>query len=129
ITNRAVFRQSAERTIAAFASRLSLVPAALPQMLAACEFLRSEARQIVLIGEKADAGTRDLLRTIYTRFVPHRMVLLVDSDAMRRALSGWIPTIAEMHKLDGRATAYACQDYACQLQIHESEDLARLLSC
>jgi len=127
ITNRATFRKSAEKTVAAFASRLSNVGAALPQMLAACEFLRSEPRQIVLIGEKSDPGTHDLLRTLYSHFVPHRMVLLVDSDQMRRALAGWIPTIAEMNRLDGRATAYVCQDYACQLPVHETEDLARLL--
>jgi uncharacterized protein YyaL (SSP411 family) len=128
ITNRPVFRESAEKTVAAFASRLSNAGAALPQMLAACEFLRSEPRQIVLIGEKADAGMRDMLRAIWSRFVPHKMVLLVDTDQMRRGLAGWIPTIAEMHKLDGRATAYVCQDYACQLPVNETADLARLLA-
>jgi uncharacterized protein YyaL (SSP411 family) len=128
ITNRPVFREAAEKAIAAFASRLSNAGAALPQMLAACEFMRSEPRQIVLIGEKTDAGMHDMLRAIWLRFVPHKMVLLVDSDTMRHALAGWIPTIAEMNKMDGRATAYVCQDYACQLPVNETPDLARLLA-
>ena len=128
ITNRKTFRESAERTVAAFASRLSNAGAALPQMLAACEFMRSEPRQIVLIGARSEPEMREMLRTIYSRFVPHKMVLLVDGDAMRRALAGWIPTIAEMHKLDSRATAYVCQDYACQLPVNETGDLARLLA-
>ena len=39
MTNRAAFDESAQRTLAAFASRLSLAPVAIPQMLVACEFL------------------------------------------------------------------------------------------
>src|SRR5205085_12437258 len=38
ITGRADFRDSAERLLAAFGSRLSVAPMALPQMLVACDF-------------------------------------------------------------------------------------------
>ena len=126
-TNRSGFRESAERTLAAFASRLAAMPAALPQMLAACEWLLGEPREIVLVGGRGDAGTQALLRALHSRFVPNRVVMLVDSPEARRALAAGIPSIEFMEKTGGRASAYVCRNYTCQLPVTESEKLAELL--
>jgi len=126
-TDRELFRETAEKTLAAFAPRLIAAPVALPQMLAACEFRSGEPRQIVLVGERDEADTRALVRTLYSRFVPHRIVLLVDSPATRQALAARIPTIAAMEKLQGRASAYVCRNYTCQLPVSEPEQLAELI--
>src|ERR1019366_6610892 len=112
-TNRSSFRESAERTLAAFASRLAATPAALPQMLAACEWLLDEPREIVLVGERGDAATEALLRALHSRFVPNRVVMLVDSPEARRALAASIPSIELMEKMEGRASAYVCPNYTC----------------
>jgi uncharacterized protein YyaL (SSP411 family) len=126
-TNRSGFRESAERTLAAFASRLAAMPAALPQMLAACEWLLGEPREIVLVGDRSDAGTEALLRALHSRFVPNRVVMLVDSPEARRALAVRIPAIEFMEKIDGRASAYVCRNYTCQLPVTDSEKLAELI--
>ena len=126
-TNRAGFRESAEKTLAAFASRLAAAPSALPQMLAACEWLLGEPREIVLVGDRGDAGTEALLRALHSRFVPNRVVMLVDSPEARRALAAGIPSIEFMEKVEGRASAYVCRNYACQLPVTESEKLAELI--
>jgi uncharacterized protein len=127
LTDRAAFRESAEKTLAAFAPRLTLTPVALPQMLAACEFRLGEPRQIVLVGERDAQDTQALVGTLYTRFVPNRVVLLLDSTATRQALSARIPGIAAMEKLNGRASAYVCRNYACQLPVFEPERFAELI--
>jgi hypothetical protein len=126
-TNRSGFRESAERTLAAFASRLAAAPSALPQMLAACEWLLGEPREIILVGERGDAGALALLRTLHSRFVPNRVVMLVDSPETRRALAAAIPSIEFMEKIDGRASAYVCRNYTCQLPVTESEKFAELI--
>jgi len=127
ITGRANFRESAERLLAAFGSRLSVAPMAVPQLLAACEFRLSEPRQIVIAGERAAPDTQALLRTLYTRFVPNRVVLLIDSEEARAALSAGAPAVASMGKLEGRAAAYVCRSYTCQLPVSEPVRLAELL--
>jgi uncharacterized protein YyaL (SSP411 family) len=127
MTNRDVFRQSAARTLAAFERRLSLAPSALPQMLAAGEFLLSHPRQIVVAGDRGAADTQALLRTIHTRFMPNRVLMLVDSQETRTRLAQDVPEIAAMKPLHGRAAAYVCRDYACQLPVSEASALAELL--
>ena len=72
-------------------------------------------------------ATRELLRTFYSRFVPNRIVLLVDSDQTRRGLAAGIPTVASMEKLDGRASAYVCHNYTCQLPVSEPAKFAELI--
>src|ERR1022692_164726 len=127
IANRGEFRESAELAVKAFIPRLANVPAALPQMLAACEFMLGDARQIVLVGERGSGDTRALLRELHTRFIPNHILLLVDSAETRSALEAGIPAIQEMHKLDGRAAAYVCRNYTCQLPVSEAARLGELV--
>ncbi len=127
ITNRPAFWESAQRTLAAFGTRLTHAPMALPLMLSACEFLLGQPRQVVVVGEKDAPDTQALLRTIHSRFVPHRVTLLVDSGETRRLLAAGIPAIASMDRLDGRAAVYVCRNSTCQLPVAETAQLAELL--
>ncbi|MFY9725894.1 MAG: thioredoxin domain-containing protein [Bryobacteraceae bacterium] len=127
VTGRAGFRASAERALAAFAPRLAHAPVALPAMLTACEFYLAEPRQIVIVGTRDAAGTRDLLRAFHTRFVANRIVLLVDTEETRRALAAAIPAIEFMQPAGGSPSAYVCRNYTCQLPITEAGQLAELL--
>ena len=127
ITNRAEFRDSAGKALAAFAPRLAAMPAALPQMLAACEFQFGEPRQIILVGDRDGADTRALLRTLHARFIHNRIVLLVDSPEARRAFAAGIPAIESMRKIGDRTGAYVCRNYTCHLPVSEADQLAELI--
>jgi uncharacterized protein YyaL (SSP411 family) len=126
-TARSDFRISAEHAIAAFATRLSSTPVALPYLLAACELRLSNPYQIILVGERGAEDTNSLLRVLYSRFLPNRIVLLVDSPDTRKALAAGIPAIETMEKVEGRAAAYVCRNYTCQLPVSEASKFAELL--
>ena len=127
MTNRAAFAASAERTLAAFASRLALAPVAIPQMLTACEFLLGEPREIILVGRRDSVEMRALLRELHTRFVPSRVLLMIDSTETRQALAAAIPSVASMNPVEGRASAYVCRNYTCQLPVSEPAKFAELI--
>jgi uncharacterized protein len=123
LTDRDDFRGAAERLLAAFAPRLAAAPVALPYMLAACEFRSGYPRQIVLVGEDLSP----LSRALYQRFVPNKVVHGVTSDDARRQLAAWVPAIEDMRDLNGRATAYVCRNYACQLPVNGVDEFLGLL--
>jgi hypothetical protein len=127
MTNRAGFSESAQRTLAAFASRLSVAPVAIPQMLMACEFLLSEPREIILAGRRDSPEMRALLGELHTRFVPGKVVLLVDSVETQHALAAGIPSIESMDPLEEGARAYVCRNYTCQLPVSEPAQFAELI--
>ena len=127
ITSREDLQVSAEHLLAAFAPRLTAAPVALPQMLAACEFRMGNPRQIILVGDRDGDDTRALLRTLHSRFVPHRVVLLVDSPESRAAIASTIPAVEAMERVDGRASAYVCRNYTCQTPVNEAARLDELI--
>ncbi|MGD0498656.1 MAG: thioredoxin domain-containing protein [Bryobacteraceae bacterium] len=127
MANRSDFRAAAERTLAAFDSRLAAAPAALPHMLAACEFLLGDPREVVLVGARGGADTAALRRALFTRFAPCRVALLVDSPETRAKLAANNPALASMTMVQGRASAYVCRNYACQAPVFEPEKLAELI--
>ena len=127
IFNRDDLRASAERLLAAFAPRLTAAAVALPQMLAACEFRLGAPRQIIIAGDRESADTLALLRTLHRRFVPNKVVLLVDSAESRAALAAAIPAIAAMERVDGRASAFVCRDYTCQMPVNTAESFDELI--
>jgi uncharacterized protein YyaL (SSP411 family) len=127
VTGRADFAEASERLLAAFAPRLSAAPVALPEMLAACEFRAGEPREIVFVGERGHEDTEALAGALYGRFVPNKIVLLVDSPETRDWLARGIPPIASMESIDGRATAFVCRRYTCQLPVNTREQFLELI--
>jgi uncharacterized protein YyaL (SSP411 family) len=127
MTNRTGFGEAAQRTLAAFASRLSVAPVAIPQMLMACEFVAGGPREIILAGRRDSVEMRALLRELHSRFVPGKVVLLVDSVETQHALAAGIPSIESMDPLEGGARAYVCRNYTCRLPVSEPAQFAELI--
>jgi uncharacterized protein YyaL (SSP411 family) len=59
--------------------------------------------------------------------MPNRVILLIDSRETRARFAQDVPEIAAMQPLEGRAAAYVCRDYACQLPVSDAFALAELL--
>ena len=127
VTGRQDFQESANHALAAFASRIVAAPVGVPQMLVAYEFSISKPKQIVLVGQRDAPDTRRLLHALHSRFVPNRIVLLVDGEESRKALAGYLPVVATMTVLNGQATAYVCEDYTCKLPTTDVEEFGQLI--
>ena len=102
ITGREDFRLAADRTLKVFASRLTSGGAGVPQMLVALQFALANPKEIVLTEPDAE-----MLRAIRRHFLPSA-VLLLSREAPQ-----------PLPALDGRATAYVCENYACRLPVAE----------
>jgi hypothetical protein len=127
MTGREGFRRAAERTLAAFASRMNGGAAGVPQMLAAFQFSQADPRQVIIAGERGAADTEALLAEVFSRFAPFQIVLLAGAGESREKLAAHIPAIASMDRVDGRAAAYVCRNYTCQLPVTDPARLAELL--
>jgi uncharacterized protein YyaL (SSP411 family) len=128
MTDRAEYAQKAERTLAAFGRVLTAAPHAMPQMLAAFAFRLDKSRQIVIAGDPDSPDTRSLLRVVHERFIPNKILLLADGGAGQKTLAQHNEFIGNVVRLDGKATAYVCKDYACQLPTSDLAALAELLA-
>jgi uncharacterized protein YyaL (SSP411 family) len=126
-TARDDFRECAARTFGAFAGTLNEAPGALPLMLAAVGYSLAAPKQIVIAGEAESEDTRAMLRAVRRRFLPYKIVLLIGSEENRERLAGFLPAVGNMRTLDGKATAYVCENYTCSLPANNLTAFERLL--
>ena len=128
MTGNREWRQMAQQSLELFAGRLSSVPQSMPQMLAALTFYLDKPKQIIIAGGYGDQSTQALLREAHRVFLPNKIVLLVDPDDSQETAARHLPFASSMKMLNGKATVYVCEDYACQLPTTDPKVMARLLS-
>jgi len=127
MTDRAEWRSKAETTFAAFAGRLELQGTAVPALTSALDFSLSKPKQILIAGDPGAADTRAMLRLVHERFIPNKILLVADGGAGQQQLAQWLSIVGNVSRRDGRATAYICEDYVCQLPTTDLGTAAQLL--
>ncbi len=91
-------------------------PQAFAHLLQALDFRLAPVREVALVG----SGREPLERVLRSAFRPHLVVAGGDPDG--------VPLLEGRTAVDGRATAYVCERFACRAPVTEPEELARLLS-
>ena len=120
-------RQRARRTIEACRAQWSGTPHAMPEMLCAVATALEPARQVVLVGERSREDFRALAAVLAEGLGPRRTVLALTSEDDRRWFAGKTAWLAEMRAVNGRATAYVCEGFACQAPVTEPAELKKVL--
>jgi uncharacterized protein YyaL (SSP411 family) len=82
---------------------------------------------VVLAGDPQAADFRALAAVLHERLGPRRALLCADGADGQRWLAERAPWLVEMRPVEGRATAYVCEDFACQAPVTTPEALRTLL--
>ena len=117
----------AHRTLAAFRPQWSRLPQGLPQMLCAFELALAPPRHVVLAGDPQAADFRALAAVCRERLGPGRSLAGLDGGPAQAWLAERAPWLAALGPREGRATAYVCENYACQAPVTTPEELRALL--
>jgi uncharacterized protein YyaL (SSP411 family) len=125
-TDNGKLRERAEKTIESLGAQVQRMPRAMPQMLAAVDFATAKSRQVVIVGKRDDPGTQEMLRAVRSRFIPVKIVMLVE-DSTKEKLSSLLPFLRSVHAVKGKPTAYVCVHYACDLPTTDLSELGDLL--
>ncbi len=126
-TDRANYRDAAAKTLQLFGDHLRKAPGTVPQMLCVLDFYLSKPKQIVIAGKADAADTRAMLRAVRERYLPNAIVIMADGSESQKTLAKLLPFLETIKPVDGRATAYVCVNYACQLPTSDLSKLAELL--
>jgi uncharacterized protein len=119
IFERSEFRDAANRIMTSSAAVLEKSPIAVPQMLAAlCGFLAEPVQVVVATSDKIN---EPLIRAIGPLFLPDKIVLCADPDDAW--LSQHVPALKGMGPIDGKAAAYICRHFTCELPVTSAEEL------
>ncbi len=125
MTDNAEWRTKAEKTLSLFSTVLEKYSFTVPQMMAAVDFSLGAPLQAIVVGSRDEKETRAILHEINDRYIPNKVVLLVDPAI--GDVSTILPFVAKLPKVDGKSTAYLCEDYVCKLPATDVATVVGLL--
>jgi hypothetical protein len=121
LTGDEAMAEKIERTLGMFAGNASMRGRAVPMMLAALSTYHSGMPQVVIVGDgTAEAST--LGAAVRRHYLP-AAVLVPVTRMQHEGLSRLLPWTAALRMRDGRATAYVCRDFACEMPTTSAEEL------
>jgi uncharacterized protein YyaL (SSP411 family) len=120
-------RERGRKTIEAFRGQWSQTPHAMPQMLCALELALEPPRHVVIAGDPEALDFQALTRVLHEKLGYRRSILAADAAGGQAWLAQRAPWLADMKPVDGRATAYVCEEFACQAPVSDPEGLRTLL--
>jgi hypothetical protein len=114
MTGDPALEKEAEGVLRAFASDLERAPSVQTQMLVALDFLAGPSFEVVVVGTPGAADTRAMISKLRRPFLPRKVVLLRAPGPEGAEISALAPYVAQQTAIEGMATAYVCQNFACQ---------------
>jgi len=118
LTDHKPYRERAAGTIALVQEMMVKQPTGFGRMLNAAAILLSPSQEVVIVGDPDDPQTQALLDGVRCRYLPNTVLALKRPDE-----EGSLPLLVGREMVDGKATAYVCENYACQLPVTNVEEL------
>ncbi len=127
LTGEERYERAAEGALRAVRGGMARAPTAFGHALQALDLWVGPAHEVAIVGDPAAPDTRALVEEVTVRrFLPNRVLAVAapDDEAARRAL----PLLEGRAPVDGRATAYVCRRFVCELPVTEPAALAARLA-
>lgn len=129
ITGEEALTEKAHMIFQAFARLVSGSPQGFTAMLSAYDFARSPRQEIVIAAANDDPLGRKMMEKVQGLFLPHSVLLYTGGDDKREGrLRALCPHLQDKTALQGKATAYVCQNYSCQAPVGSVEELLKQLT-
>ena len=125
VTGEERYREIALTALRPMADIMQRYPSGFGRYLSALDFHLGPVAEVALVWPASPEGTAaPLAETVFRRYQPNRVVV---GAAAGSAAGAGLPLLADRGTVEGRATAYVCRDYVCQLPVTDGEALARQL--
>ena len=118
------YHTRAETILRSYYDAMVSQPFGFAHMLCALDQYLHPAKEIVIVGERSDARTTDLIKEIHSLYLPNKAVLIF---APGESLEKVSPLMVGKQQIDGRPTAYVCQNFTCSAPVTSWAELKRLL--
>lgn len=124
LTGRHEFEDQAKKLMMYFGKTLSENPMMYGFLLTAYLFDNQHAHEIVIAGENSDPILEEMKKAVADEYLPFSVVLInSNSEGL-----GEINSFASDQKMiNGKTTAYICENFTCKKPIHNVEDFNRTI--
>ncbi len=124
-TGDSIYAELAEASMEALIPHMEQVPSAVTSWLAAVDFLTANKQEVVLIGDTNDDVIGDMKRELRRTYEPNRVIAgsFTESDGDEKS-----PLLRGRKRVNGKATAFVCEKYACKLPVTSVAEMVEQLN-
>jgi len=123
LTGEGRYRDLAEEALRLAQPMLGPYPTAFAQWLSTLDFALGRPQEVAIIGDPAAADTRALLDVVRGSYRPNQVVAVGRPDGPQP-----VPLLIGRAPLNGRATAFVCENFSCHLPVTDPKELAAQLA-
>ncbi len=121
------YYEDAQRILKGFARHLEQAGVNFAAMHWALHWMLSKPKQVVIVGESGEPATESLLKIVRQGYYPNIITVFVPK-ADQALIAETIPLAVAREAINGKATAYVCQNMTCQLPVHSPDALKEQLA-
>lgn len=101
---------------------LERFPGGFGHMLGALDFHFAQVKEIAIIGSLESIETKELLDAVYQSYLPNKVVVV--AEPTDQEASQLISLLANRTMIDGKATAYVCENFTCKQPVTRAGELS-----
>ena len=124
LTAESDFEEEAARILRILAPVMEKHPYGFARVLCALDFYLSTPKAIVIAGDLREEAAKALRQAVYAQYIPNKMVLLAEPENTGERYSS---LFEGKTPVDGKPTAYVCENYACKAPVTSPEELRAIL--
>ena len=125
LTGDSVYNTRAATSLRSAQAVMQRFPTAAGHWLGALGFYLSRAKEVVIVGDRKNHATTKLVHEVFRNYLPNRVFVGASGESTGDGSD--LPLLQDRHLINGRPTAYVCENYVCQLPVNDPADLAKQL--
>jgi uncharacterized protein YyaL (SSP411 family) len=118
------YLKSAESVLRAHHNAMESQPFGFAHLLCALDYYLEKPKEIVLVGDREDPNTAELVTQIHSLYLPNRTLQVIGPEKSLEAVS---PLLKGKTQIKGRPTVYVCHNYTCSAPVTDWQELNSLL--
>jgi uncharacterized protein YyaL (SSP411 family) len=126
MTGKSAYGKAAEALFKAFSTGVERQPSAHAQLMLAVDFFVGPSQEVVIVGKPGAPDTNAMIARVRQEFHPNRVIVL-RPPGDDQPIAKLAPYTANMAMVDGKATAYVCRNFACELPATDLDKMVELL--
>ena len=119
--------ETANRIRTAFAETVSETPAACSHFLTGLEFMLGPSFEVIISGVPGAEDTKAMIGAIRSHYAPEAVVIFRPSDEEEPEITRIAGFTRDIVTIGGKATAYVCTNYACDIPTTDPDEMVRLV--
>ncbi|HEY6906544.1 MAG TPA: thioredoxin domain-containing protein [Ignavibacteriaceae bacterium] len=125
ITGNGELERRAFSIVQAFSDQIKQMPSVFSQALIGLDFALSSSFEIVIVGNKNDRMTNEVISYINRKFLPNKIVLFKEPGDEELKLIA--PFTELQNQIDNKTTVYICRNYVCERPVTDLNAVKEIL--